>query len=88
MVSENALSTMVYLLTESFFGRSTDQIYLLLMQGICAYPGLSIEAVDHELFFIVQSRQSHAAEYYDQQLLTTFSAVSFNQHINSLTVQE
>ena len=46
-----ALSTMVYLLTEFFFGRSTDQIYLLLMQGLCAYPGLSIEAVDHELFF-------------------------------------
>ena len=56
MVSENALSTMVNLLTESFFGRSTDQIYLLFMQGLCSYPGLSIEAVDHEFFFIVQSR--------------------------------
>ena len=37
-------------LTERFFGRSTNQIHLLLMQELCRYPRVSIGAFNHELF--------------------------------------
>ena len=45
-VSEDVWLTLagLYQLTDSFFDRSTDHIYLLLMQEICRQPGISMDA--------------------------------------------